>query len=47
MDHLFEEMNHPEKTDVVLVDVVLGGRTRAPTDPPIYVGGLPPPNAPP
>ena len=32
----------PEKADVVLVDGVLGGRTRAPPDPPFTWGGCAP-----
>ena len=39
----------PEKADVVLVDGVLGGRTRTPAPPqtPHLRGGLPPPHTPP
>ena len=39
--------SNPEKADVVLVDGVLGERTRAPPDPPHLRGGLPPPLTPP
>ena len=36
------DLGGPEKAEVVLVEVVLGGRTRAPPDPSIYVGAQPP-----
>ena len=36
----FEIRLSPGKAEVVLVEVVLGGRTRAPPDTPVYVGGV-------